>query len=344
MLAGAKVKSTDSIADSIYVGLDRSTQSCAFQLIESSNRALASLGQGKTIGRALTGLVDTIDQLLTNDGLAGWIACRCGITLMQYSTPLNYFFVGSNRYVSRADAPLRRIGSWTNLRRKLTGFYQTSIPQATDSAGRTLAGRIIQMGLHRTCPSHVQINGELKSVAVMLANSYINSTDLPLEWLSHTPIPHYWITEIITTDPSLSVLGMLARHKLDWHGPKPRLDREIIRKITSAIRKSDDKALITGALFALIGSKFWNVVRAGTLQRILEIDASGSDIASALFDSRGNLQGQVPPQRAVRLAERVIRQKIKVSRSTGAAAARFLLDNSSANFAPLRSLQFFPKS
>ena len=177
----------------------------------------------------------------------------------------------------------------------------------------------------------------------MLANSYINSTDVAFEWLNRTPIPRYWIPELISSDPNLKVLGMLAHRKLDWHGPNPYLDRQIIRRIADVVRQSADKDLIAGALFALSGSKFWNLVGAKTLQKVLEIDAAGQDIASALFDSPSHLQGEVPSRRAVDLAERIVRQTMKVSISTGTAAARFLLDNSPANFAPLKSLQFFPK-
>ena len=96
------------MADADYVGLAESTQSCAFELIESSQRALDSLSRGKTIRQALTELVDAIDSFLATDGLPGWIACRCGVAHPTLHT-FELHVGRGNQYVSRANGPFEEL-------------------------------------------------------------------------------------------------------------------------------------------------------------------------------------------------------------------------------------------
>ena len=58
---------------------------------------------------------------------------------------------------------------------------------------------------------------------------------------------------------------------------------EEMKQLLFAVEQSGDPAIVSGALFASLGSRCWNVAKVKTLGKMLVADADLSDIGSRLF-------------------------------------------------------------
>ena len=322
-------------------GLDKATAVSVAKLIDAAQKALKNISRGKNTVRGLSEFMVTLDETLSEDGLVGWIACRCAVVLLQGSSPR---YGWGMRFSRRNEPLLRNSEPWYQLKQKLPAFYRSGIAADSDAAGRSAASKILQLDLYKTCPSHVRLNGTLSSVPLLLSQIHNGHAKPPYEWLTRVPIPQYWIIDLLSADPSLNVLRMFAECEISWYGPRVNLNRKVMREIASAVRDSKDKQFLEGALFALIGSKFWNLAGLATLKKIIEADAGLQDTASALFDSRGSVPGEIPSKRQIDLAQLIVRRKITATKRTATAASKFLLDNSAVKLPALKSLSVFPKS
>jgi hypothetical protein len=343
-LSRSKTHFFEGFRDADFTGLSEHTGAAVGELLKTSGVALARLQNSKNVRHSLTEFLAALTRLLSHDGITSWIACRCAVVLLEASQSLYYRSVGGDRYVAGTDSPLKHVEEWGKLRRRLPAFFRSAMPQDSDSAGRTRVTKIVRLGLHKTCPSHVVIDGALASVPLLLSEAYSTAKKLRFEWLQRVPIPRYWVSDLIAADRTLSVMKLITERSINWHGPKPELDRETTRRIAAAIRNSNDKAFLVGAFFTLIGAKFWNVVGLAKLRKIIDADQESLGITPALFDVRGREKGEPPSQRAVRLADLIVRQKIKTTKATSTAACKFLLDYSAVELPPLRSLAIFPKT
>jgi hypothetical protein len=343
-IAGSDTESVSNLSEADYTGLEEDTRSIVEPLVMSSGRALENLKRGKNKRRSLAEFIEVIDRGLSQNGLAGWIACRCAVSLLANSSPLYYTMSPSGHYVSAAESPLRRSEEWRKVKMQLPAFFGSAIPEETDAAGRSMAAKIINLGLYNACPSHVRVEGVLVSVPKMVVGLATGKKEAYFDWLSHVPIQRYWMPDLVNGDDLANILKLLSERPLGWGGPTENLGRSAIRKIAEGIRHSNDEALIAGALVALIGSRFWNVVGLGTLRKMIESDRQRSDVASALFSIRGRrLNEEGPSQRMVQLAELIVKGKIQASKSTTTAACKFLLENSPTKLPPLKSISAFPK-
>jgi NACHT domain len=340
-LASRKEDLSLSTGEVDFSGLSESTRAYLAPLIESSSTAVERLNRRETTSRSLDDFLTLLDNMLMFDGLAAWVASRCAVTLMHFTEGVQVFMTEEGRryYSSPRPSKLSHMKAWRSLRRNLTPLFRAAIPYDVNSAGKTLAARIIQQDLYRSCPSHVRIAGKLESVPAIIVNKWLQGSSPDGDWIDRTFFPMYWIPELVRTDPALRSLAVLASRPLDWCGPWVRLDVPEMKELFSIVRQSGDPAVAAGALFAAIGSTSWNVARVKTLGKMLEADAMFSDIGSRLFNSPlRNRQ----PVRIKQLAEGVIRNKFKTSLSTSKAAARFLAENSPAKLPPLRFLTTFP--
>lgn len=327
----------------IYEGLGAPTLATVRSLVESSAQAVELLRDGKPVGRALKSFLTTLDDQLLGEGLSGWIACRCASMLM-FAVEFPYHFEQENYTLRvnhrRADA-LARNPEWATVRRSLTKFFRTGIPEDLDKAGRTNASRIIRAGYAWSLPSHVIESGELRSVPQMLVKSAIEGNLASMTWVNRAPIARYWLKEMLSyrSNPGEleKVLTLFARRPSDWGGPSAGLTLIEMKKISVAANRSGDPEVLAGALSALIGSRFINVVGISATMVMLGADARFRDVGSRLFPSGRQTDGPVTAK-MVHLADAVISSAEKFSQSTVVAAARFLAERKSESLTPLGSL------
>ena len=337
-LASNEKIATDIDHNVDYSGLQSSTADYLRELIDSSSEAIQNLKCGKPPGKSLVPIFRAINSSLVREGLAGWVACRCATTLMQFDEGPRIYVQNGQRYFLGRQKPskLAHCQEWKSVRRHLTPFFRSAIPHDLDGAGRTMAARIVQADLCRSVPSHVRLSGTLQPLPMLLTDG-----DLPRpSWTERVPVPRYWVKELLRLDASLNILGQVARRSVSWYGPDPRLGLVSMKKILSAVRNSNDLSLSAGALFACAGSSFWNVAGGSLLAKMLEADATFLNIGSALFSGH-NHPSQTPPYRKIEIAAEIVKGKIKVSQSTATAAAKFLAAHTAVKLPALRSTPAF---
>jgi hypothetical protein len=335
-LLSKEIKPID-LPEADYIGLENSLEECVKQLINSSTDAIQNLVNKRSIGKSLPKLIQTIETFIAADGLPSWIACRCALTLMQFGEgPQFHTQDGQRFYTARRTSTLINVDEWRVMRRNLTPLFRSAIPHDLDSAGRTMAGRILQTGLYRSCPSHVRIDGELHSIASLRFSDKQVNLRARLPWIERVPVPQYWIPEILDLDPTAAILGQVALGIVNEYGPEAQLGLLDMRKLNSAIKISNDPAIAAGGLFAFKQSKFWNIVGKTVLAKMLVADGDFLDIGNDLFSSSFYF-AQHQPQRKVEMAQAIVDGKLKVSKATATAAARFLVENSAIKLPPLRT-------
>lgn len=336
--ASNEATSADIDSNVDYSGLSESTIDYMKRILDSSTEAIRNLNKGRPLGRSLASFFRVIDSLLGHDGMAAWVACRCATTLIQFQEgPHVHVQNGQRFYVARQKpSKLAQVEQWRELRRHLTPFFRAAIPHDLDGAGRTMAAKIVQSDLCRSLPSHVRVAGNLQSVPELLASGQ-SVSDTNLSWLEDVPIARYWIPGLLDCDSSFSVLARVAARTVSWFGPIPQLRLTEMKRIFSVASKSSDEAFLSGALFALAGSSFWNVASSALIAKMLQADAEFLDIGGVLFAGYDH-PSQSPPYGKLDVAAQVVRGKIKVSQSTATAAARFLAANTAVKLPPLRSM------
>lgn len=317
-----------------YSGLSQSIVGCVKELIEASTSALLNLSRGRQSGWALRGFIKALEECLSQDGLPAWIACRCAVTLMGYLEAW-HLLVDHGFYKTPPASMPPNSPAWAELRRRLTPFYRGAIPKDLDRVGRSLAAKITRYELHRCIPSHVRLRGELESVADLIGRPP-DALPHSFSWVQRVPIARYWLPDLVRSQSAEKLLSALANRKLNWYGPRARTRRRDLRKILSVVRDSVDPAFLSGALFALVGSKFWDMADLAVLIKMLEADADFLDIGSVIFEQQQYLRRPMPPALLLELAEAVVKGKVKTSTSVGTAAAQFLLQNKAVKLRPLK--------
>jgi hypothetical protein len=330
---------TLSTADADFSGLTSESKVFLEPLLETSTAAIERLRRRESVSRSFQDLICALDQMLGKDGLAGWIASRFSVTLMQYAEGVQLRSDdGRPYYTTTRPSKLSHIEAWRHLRRNLTPLFRVAIPHDLNKIGKTFAARILELDLVRSCPSHIRINGKLESVPALIVKRFENSLQMN-DWLQRAPFAKYWIPELIRVDPSLKSLAVLSHRSVEWFGGHISLSEDDFTKVLSLVDQSNDPALSAGALTASIGTKCWNIAKVGTLGKMIEADAQFWDFGARLFRLSGRTTP--PPIRIRQLADAILKNKYKTSLSTSSAAAKVLTEYRAVKLPPLCTMNAF---
>ncbi len=319
-----------------YSGLSGNLSSHIQDLLESSS--LYGSRSGRKKGRNdLEPFLAAIGRALEQDGLVGWIACRCAVSLIEaselYKRPVQAEMEPGGRLIwvqqaGRGSSSRERLDSWRHMCSLVAELYR--------EAGPTSASKLAAEGWLSAPPDSIRVGSRVVSVARLLKSC---KTDVPesLQWLFHMPVPRSWFGTLLSDEKSKVpvLLAHLAKyHSLD--GPFRRLKASLISKVLGIVRRSDDQMVASGGLVALLGSSLWSLADTQTLLRMVQLDAAGADISARLFDL-GHDKDDARPDR-VRLARAIIQEEFVASRSSKVAAAQYLAANDVPVLAPLNSL------
>ncbi len=323
-------------------------------LCELSYQALEALSSSKDT-QTLERVLDQLGDQLQAEGLAGWIACRCALTLLEAMQELRrHFFeevkyIGGGeaiRYVARRIAPATRISSrfsrlegWKRLRLQLAPFYQGAY--WLGKGKKFNPNRVISLGLANVPPSQINVGGSFASVADLLAGHIrgdANNLSADVESvISHVPIPRSWFRPLLERKdtPLEAVLSRIAENHI-FAGPSRPLSASAMQKLCALARRSSTPAVLSGILAVLLESNFWAFIDDDTLGKVIEADATQADVASHLFRETGLPSKENP--RLLNLAKLIVAGKIEVSRTMGVAAAKYSAKNISLKLEPLGAI------
>lgn len=333
-----------------YFGVDSRTAQALCDLLGNCAAAILSLAESSD-STSITGLLQSITNHLADDGLAGWVACRCAVSLLEVddvrlrpgymrSIPGSergefHYFVRTPR-ANRLFSHLRRSNEWKEVRQALTPFFREAIKFDVDEGGRSQAGRIVRERLSDVCPTHIRIDGEMKSVLDELLHQLRGERAGARELLDALPIPQWWFRTLISrSDVPLSSLLVEISRRHTFRGPHVPLSAQVMQRVAALARRSSDSHVLSGSLVCLMGSSFWSFTDDSLLLKMIEADAKHADVATRLFDIR--FQGNRHMDRLLGVAKAILNGEVVVSRNTGTAAAAYCAQNLPVNFQPLTS-------
>jgi hypothetical protein len=237
--------------------------------------------------------------------------------------------------MQKANRAFKRRDAWRSLRPLLTPFYRAGIPYDLSGGGRSNANLIVRRGFSATCPSHVRINGKFVSLLELLRQIPVEATGRP-EWIAHVPIPKYWLRTLLAVDSQHvpTMLATLAHRTISLAGPNARLSGPLIQRIIGIVRRTKDHAVLGTALIALLGSQFLGVADDDTVLTLIEADAFHFDVAKRLF-----VRSPETTSRLLKIAGAIVEDRVKASRDTRVAAAKYLAENAVFSQPPLRSIE-----
>lgn len=340
-LAQDEIKTADTRTPD-FSGLTPITKFQIEDLVFATSDAIQSIASKDAVSSSFRKLFTTLSRMLSMEGLPAWLASRCVVTLMQFARGQTVYRTEHGLfYSSRKPAKLEHLKEWRDLRRSVTPLFRAVIPDDLDRAGKTLATRILQQGLQSACPSHARIGGELKSIPGIIVQRWQDKYSAENDWIDRAPFPHYWIPELVKADPTWRSLALLRSKTISWQGPTTALTGDEMRGLLAAVQSSSDEGFATGALFASLGSKNWNVATLKVIYKMLLAAGTSFDIGGRLFRSQG--RAEAPPLRISQLAQSIVKNRVKTSLSTSTAAASFLAENTVLKLSPLSAIMSKPR-
>jgi hypothetical protein len=331
-------------------GLDQALSGVLQDLLRACMAACHSIAESETDSGPLAGLLECLSEHLTAEGLAGWVACRCAISLLEVSANgrrVGYLNAegegGGVRYIAERTPPvsrhfsrLQRLGEWKNVRQLVTPFFRHGIERDVDASGRSQAGRLVRQGWSDVSPTHIRLKGEMVPV-IELFRRYLTEEITPhAQFLESLPIPQCWFRELILSKelPLSKLLPEIARrHTL--RGPHVPLSVQAMRRVLGFAKRSIEAVALSGSLVALLSSRFLALADDELLLKMIHADRKYADTASHLFEIRQREPSEFI--RVVNLAQTVLGSNVVVSRRTGNAAAACCTQNLPVNFRPLAS-------
>lgn len=279
--------------DADYTGLDEPLQIMIRDVIQLS-RALLVASCGDDEGeksRVLEEYVHSIREYLQHTGLASWVACRCGVNVIQGMAVGEFepsrlgtlqSIIGRNDLLSLAND----IRPFYNDSTDRDSHSSKDEPETPDFLMNILAHpRFIRPYYVEGIPKCVRLEPGGKPVALVeiLADSIHHRHDLPFEWMKSMPFSTEVIRPLVEKckDCLPDLLNVLGKYRF-VHAPTKSLRVQDTQRVLKIARSTDDPNVLAGIATALVSANFLRIAEAEIILKLLRVD-SNILLASVLF-------------------------------------------------------------
>jgi hypothetical protein len=154
----------------VYEGLDAGTRKAVRDLLHASVGAVNSVAKSPGDPGNMTTLIRVVRKYLLKDGLAGWVACRCAVSLLEVdvrrfrSDPMRVVspvFIQTNLLRHRIPDRTRIVSQWRSgeewrcLESELTAYYRAAVDAENDGSDRSQVDYICREKLSDICPRFI---------------------------------------------------------------------------------------------------------------------------------------------------------------------------------------------
>lgn len=242
-------------SDVSYEGLPEDVKECLRDLIGASTGALVALAEGRerAIAKRIDEYIAAIAGHLQDAGMAGWVACRCAVQILQ---KLDWEGSSVNRNL---------VGSMVD---ELTEFY--------DLEGARLSYNYLFPGMALGVPSRIRMNtGEPSVPLERIFAHWLTGRVHPADqeaygWMADLPIPARAVKGLVEAcrNDLPKVLVFLGDRRVEFRY-RARLRVQDTQRILKICRTSEDPEILKGAATALAVATFAGVAEPELIARVL---------------------------------------------------------------------------
>jgi len=274
-----------------YMGLSEPIQTVVKDMVQLSRALLIASCDGDIEETpALENYIEGIRKHLQQAGLAGWVACRCAINLIQA--------VMINRPSLTKGGEQQINNKILNLAKDTRPFYEetaSDISEHSEAKSRSLHFFLNsrrrsyiyrQYHIGATFPKFIRVEQGSKPVALVdvFAKSIHCEGSLPFGWMKSIPFPAQFIRDLVERSrdclPELLVfIGKKSFASFDGKAPLRVQDTQRILKIA---RNTDNPNILAGVAAALMNASFLRIAESELVQKILQT-APEVPLATVLF-------------------------------------------------------------
>lgn len=274
-----------------YIGIDEPIQTVVKDMVQLSRALLIDSCDGDIEeASALENYIEGIREHLQHAGLAGWVACRCAVNLMQA--------VMINRLSLTGEGRQEINKKLLYLAKDTRPFYEETVPDISEHSEAQSQSLHFFLNSRRRSymyhpyhveapfPKFVRVEQGIKPVALVdvFAKSIHSGGSLPFVWMKSMPFPTEFIRVLVERCrdclPELLVfIGERPFASLDGKAPLRVQDTQRILKIA---RNTDDPNILAGVAAALMNARFLRIAESELLQKILQT-APEAPLATLLF-------------------------------------------------------------
>ena len=343
----ASIREDNSNVD--YVGIDEPIQTVVKDMVQLSRALLmASCNVDIEESPALEDYVEGVREHLQHAGLAGWVACRCAINVIQ------------SAMIDRPSPTRRKSQSiksrLLSLAKEISPFYEEVPDRSGHSEGESrllyfLSNRLrhshtLQSYLAGTLlPRYVRVERGTKPVSIvdLLVESIHNGSSLPFDWMKSIPFPKEYIRLLVEKcrDCLPDLLVFIGECSFVDIGAEASLRVQDTQRILKIARNTDDPNILAGVAAALMNASFLRIAESELVQKILQA-ASEVPLAALLFslyESRIEGHEQNSFGKEIKTVEQVARGIFdtpeKYAFKTVCLAADFIAEHQHVDFQPL---------
>lgn len=313
-----------------FRGLDPDVKDVASRLTTALQELIRTIfkdGERDITAESLASYTSTIAECLDRSGLAGLIACRTGMNMLEL-----YRF--SSRMPHRSLAPalhgLAVRHSLRHLSLGLSPFFGRSIAgddeALEEDAFSSMYQRMYEMG---AAPTHFRLEnaGPFVDMSDLLAENLCNGKDLPFSWLGNIPISSALLRPLVDKCRSClpQLLITLSERQFEATDYGRPLLVQNMQRILKLARVTEDTKLLEGTFLALSSSKFLNLAGPELTLRLIRSTRSKSSVVQKLFSTSRTNPKEINV--LTNCAKRIVEEPNDFPLGTRIAAANYLAEH-----------------
>jgi len=331
-----------------YAGLDEPTQTVVKDMVQLSRSLLIASCDGEMKDSpTLENYIEVTREHLQHAGLAGWVACHCGMNLVQS--------VMIDRFSARSGRPIDTMV--LSLAKDMLPFYQGTV---SDRSGHSedesqvmdflisrsnRAYRLYPYRREVPLKKFIRLERGTSPIAVvdLLAESIRSGSSLPFTWMKTMPFSSEFIRPLVEKcrDCLPDMFAFLSQCHFVYVRTGNPLRVQDTQRILKIARKTDDPDVLIGVATALLCASFLRIAKTELIQKILQA-APETSFASMLF---GKYETQIEDHnqelfgKEIKTVEQIARGVLDTPISYGfqtvCQAADFLSEHQHIGFSPL---------
>ena len=274
-----------------YMGLSEPIQTVVKDMVQLSRALLIASCDGDIEETpALENYIEGIREHLQQAGLAGWVACRCAINLIQA--------IMINRPSLTRGGEQQINNKLLNLAKDTRPFYKETAPDISEHSGaksrslhfflnsrrRSYMYRPYHIGA--TFPKFIHVEQGSKPVALVdvFAKSIHREGSLPFGWMKSMPFPAQFIRDLVESsrDCLPELLVFIGKKSFVSFDGKASLRVQDTQRILKIARNTDNPDILAGVAAALMNASFLRIAESELVQKILQT-APEVPLATVLF-------------------------------------------------------------
>lgn len=239
---------------------------------------------------ALPTFVQEVPELIRNIQLPlmdGWLAHRCSAILLRVVVAAQGARSGEPPSFSAWNLGdyIRRDKNLMALARELQILYRGT--QESSGTSFAFGVRFLYQGIR---PTYIRLRpgDEPVSIVRLLEDSVKTGTGPDYDWF--TFMPHTTTVIRPLTDRCKDCLSDMLEAISEWNMETAGIGKPLLtprmHQILGLVRKSDERSILRGALYALSTSKFIRSAGSKAIARVLRLDRDGEVLARDLFSGR----------------------------------------------------------